>query len=104
MSEEEESQELVEAAEEEKPVALTKDEKHFLVACSAGNKVQIELYAKDKGIDVNIKSDHYGLIPLNLVCGAGAVDAAKLLVELKADVTAADPMGLTPLHWVSKRQ
>eukprot|EP00967_Tisochrysis_lutea_P042626 scaffold51284_cov27-Tisochrysis_lutea.AAC.1 len=90
-------------AADPKPVELTEHEKKFLVACSAGNKVQIEHYTKEQGLSANLKSAKYGLQPLHLVCGAGAVDCAKILVEHGADIRAADPMGLTPLHWVSSQ-
>jgi hypothetical protein len=101
MAEESTREPLTEEAEEEvKAVELTADEKKFLVACAAGNKVQIEMLIK-KGLNTNLKSAKFGLQPLHLVCGAGAVDCAKILVASGADVKAADPMGLTPLHWVS---
>jgi hypothetical protein len=90
-----------EAAAEVKAAQLTGDEKKFMVACAAGNKVQVELFTKEKGLSPNLNSAKFGLQPLHLVCGAGAVDCAKILVSSGADVKATDRMGLTSLHWVS---
>lgn len=82
-------------------VVLTAEQRAFLVACAAGNRVQIEIFLKKK-VDPNLKSPHHGLQPLHLVCGSSALDCAKLLVEAKADIVAPDPMGLTPLAWVRR--
>ena len=46
--------------------------------------------------------DYHGRTPLHEVCFSDNYRAAKLLIQLRADVNAVDKCGMTPLHIASK--
>jgi ankyrin repeat protein len=61
------------------------------------NPAMIDILIK-KGADPNVKALHNGMSLLHLACNQGMDAAAMKLIDGKADLTAKDSQGRTPLH------
>ena len=92
---------LVSAGANTGPGWKGRDGRSLLDAAASGGNVdaiRIVLERKDAKIDLNTPSGNKGMVPLMRAVGCRHVDAARLLVNVGADVKVCDNDGYTSLH------
>ncbi|KAL8530379.1 hypothetical protein ACS0TY_007422 [Phlomoides rotata] len=69
-----------------------------LHAAAMGKLEMCKFLVEEVGVDVDVKTDK-GDTPLIIAAMGGKADIAKYLISRGADITMADSMGFTALHW-----
>jgi len=86
-------------------LASTQGVTPLVYACKRGDPALVELFLKDKRIDVNLQSDTVHFLPLVWAAGKGFLHLVNILLDIKADVNLTENHGWLPLtHAIFKNQ